>query len=102
MGNFAGRPMLHVTADELALYHRAKGVTNTSCERCGKLEWAILSSEEVPAAAIPSASDDIVANVHLFFPVLSMICKNCGNVWLQAYQPVREWLDSRPTLRSPD
>lgn len=97
----ATKPMKPVMPVELGRFHAAKGVTNSNCDRCGKTEWTLLSDKDTPGGAIPSASDESAANINLFFPVLVLICANCGNVWLQSYQHVRAWLDSTPTLRRP-
>lgn len=81
-----------INAEMLAEFHKARNVTNTACERCGTFNWYMNSVDPTgPIAALPTATDDVRANVDLFIPLIVLSCTNCGNVWLTNRSVYQHW-----------
>lgn len=72
-----------ISGDDIAAFNRSRGVRNTHCERCGEFNWAVHNSDaDATVAALPTAKDNVRADVDLFIALILMSCINCGNVWI--------------------
>ncbi|WP_157469246.1 hypothetical protein [Dyella thiooxydans] len=81
-----------ITSEQLGAFHRAKGLKNAACLRCGNVSWSLLSSTEAPVSGLPTAKTEERAEVDLFTPILTLTCRNCGTLWFVAAQSVLDWL----------
>lgn len=90
------KPIPIITNDDLARYHIAKKVTNAACSRCGNAQWTVLSSSEAAMSGLPTAHTDERADVDLFTPVLTLVCTNCGTLWMTSGTHILQWLAEHP------
>lgn len=84
-----------IGGDDLARFHKARGVTDISCPRCGTSSWQIESLDDVPASSIPELKPNDEAQLP-GLRTLVLACQNCANLWLMAYDPIEQWLKENP------
>ncbi|MBB6246179.1 hypothetical protein [Rhodanobacter sp. A1T4] len=82
----------YISSEMLEEFHKAKGITDIKCHRCGNEGWFVYSSPEVGGNGIPAAKNESRVDVDLFTPVIMLSCSNCGTIWMMALAAVMQWL----------
>src|ERR1051326_4122987 len=86
-------PLIPIT--ELIRFMEAVHADNLACRVCAHKDWAYNVPDGAAGWGLPILSEDGGTSAK-YFPVIALVCMNCGFIRYHSYKLVREWLDIHP------
>lgn len=81
-----------ITGTDVTSFLKSKGVEKCNCPVCSQYAWGIM--EDLENRGFPLRSQSATgARGQRTFPVLALVCTNCGYAWFMARRIIQEWME---------